>query len=71
MPTCPPLPCPPCLCPPADSIHAGGLRYHGMSPLISHVKDLGLVSEGQHTVVGLYYGGTILLDYTMSTAFLW
>lgn len=24
-------------------IHAGGLRYHGMSPLISHVLDLGLI----------------------------
>jgi tryptophan synthase beta chain len=25
------------------SIHAGGLRYHGMSPLVSHIYDLGLV----------------------------
>ena len=24
-------------------IHAGGLRYHGMSPLISHIYDLGLI----------------------------
>ena len=24
-------------------IHAGGLRYHGMSPLISHIKELGLL----------------------------
>jgi tryptophan synthase beta chain len=23
-------------------IHAGGLRYHGMAPLVSHVMDLGL-----------------------------
>jgi tryptophan synthase beta chain len=23
-------------------IHAGGLRYHGMAPLVSHVIDLGL-----------------------------
>jgi tryptophan synthase beta chain len=23
-------------------IHAGGLRYHGMAPLVSHVLDLGL-----------------------------
>ncbi|HEY4659403.1 MAG TPA: TrpB-like pyridoxal phosphate-dependent enzyme, partial [Gemmatimonadaceae bacterium] len=23
--------------------HAGGLRYHGMSPMISHVKELGLI----------------------------
>src|SRR6266699_1217803 len=25
-----------------DSIHAGGLRYHGMSPLLSHIYELGL-----------------------------
>jgi tryptophan synthase beta chain len=25
------------------SIHAGGLRYHGMSPLVSHLYELGLV----------------------------
>jgi tryptophan synthase beta chain len=25
-----------------DPIHAGGLRYHGMSPLVSHVYELGL-----------------------------
>jgi tryptophan synthase beta chain len=26
-----------------DPIHAGGLRYHGMSPLISHIYALGLI----------------------------
>lgn len=26
-----------------DPIHAGGLRYHGMSPLISHVYELGMM----------------------------
>lgn len=26
-----------------SGIHAGGLRYHGMSPLVSHVVELGLV----------------------------
>jgi tryptophan synthase beta chain len=26
-----------------DPIHAGGLRYHGMSPLLSHVYELGLI----------------------------
>ncbi len=26
-----------------DPIHAGGLRYHGMSPLISHVYEQGLI----------------------------
>jgi tryptophan synthase beta chain len=24
-------------------IHAGGLRYHGMAPLVSHIMDLGLI----------------------------
>jgi tryptophan synthase beta chain len=26
-----------------DPIHAGGLRYHGMSPLISHLVDGGMI----------------------------
>ena len=26
-----------------DPIHSGGLRYHGMSPLVSHLYELGLV----------------------------
>ena len=26
-----------------EPIHAGGLRYHGMAPLMSHLKELGLV----------------------------
>ena len=26
-----------------SGIHAGGLRYHGMSPLVSHLKELGLI----------------------------
>ncbi len=26
-----------------DPIHAGGLRYHGMSPLVSHLYELGLI----------------------------
>ncbi|MEX1006181.1 MAG: TrpB-like pyridoxal phosphate-dependent enzyme [Acidimicrobiia bacterium] len=26
-----------------DPIHAGGLRYHGMAPLVSHLYELGLV----------------------------
>jgi tryptophan synthase beta chain len=25
------------------SFHAGGLRYHGMAPLVSHLKELGLI----------------------------
>ena len=33
-----------------DPIHAGGLRYHGMSPLVSHIYELGMmeaISIGQ------------------------
>ena len=26
-----------------SGFHAGGLRYHGMAPLVSHVHDLGLI----------------------------
>ncbi|PXY27014.1 TrpB-like pyridoxal phosphate-dependent enzyme [Prauserella muralis] len=26
-----------------DPIHAGGLRYHGMSPLLSHIYELGVI----------------------------
>jgi tryptophan synthase beta chain len=26
-----------------DPIHAGGLRYHGMSPLLSHIHELGML----------------------------
>ncbi|MFV0523429.1 MAG: TrpB-like pyridoxal phosphate-dependent enzyme [Acidimicrobiales bacterium] len=26
-----------------DPIHAGGLRYHGMAPLLSHIYELGLI----------------------------
>ena len=28
------------------SIHAGGLRYHGMSPMVSHALKLGLIEAG-------------------------
>ena len=26
-----------------EPIHAGGLRYHGMAPLVSHLKELGII----------------------------
>ena len=28
---------------PPPRFHAGGLRYHGMAPLVSHLKDLSLI----------------------------
>ncbi|MEJ7702715.1 MAG: hypothetical protein WKF47_03150 [Geodermatophilaceae bacterium] len=36
-----------------DPIHAGGLRYHGMSPLISHIYELGLLEAVVQAAVGL------------------
>jgi tryptophan synthase beta chain len=38
-----------------DPVHAGGLRYHGMSPLLSHMYELGLfeaVAKGQRECFG-------------------
>ena len=32
-----------------DPIHAGGLRYHGMSPLLSHIYELGLIEAEART----------------------
>jgi tryptophan synthase beta chain len=29
--------------------HAGGLRYHGMAPLVSHLKELGLIEATAYT----------------------
>ena len=32
-------------------VHAGGLRYHGMSPLLSHLRQLGLIeAQAEHQV---------------------
>jgi tryptophan synthase beta chain len=32
-----------------EPIHAGGLRYHGMAPLVSHLKELGIIeAEALH-----------------------
>jgi len=28
-----------------DPIHAGGLRYHGMAPLVSHLQELGVIES--------------------------
>jgi tryptophan synthase beta chain len=28
-----------------DPIHAGGLRYHGMAPMVSHLQELGLIES--------------------------
>ncbi|MEO5337590.1 MAG: TrpB-like pyridoxal phosphate-dependent enzyme [Magnetospirillum sp. WYHS-4] len=38
-------------------IHAGGLRYHGMSPLVSHVLDLGLIEARAEHQLGCFAAG--------------
>ncbi len=40
-----------------DPIHAGGLRYHGMSPLISHVYELGLIEAVAKTQTECFEAG--------------
>jgi tryptophan synthase beta chain len=37
--------------------HAGGLRYHGMGPLVSHVKDLGLIEARAVTQLRCFEAG--------------
>jgi len=32
-----------------EGIHAGGLRYHGMAPIVSHMAELGLVEAKAYT----------------------
>ncbi len=37
--------------------HAGGLRYHGMSPLVSHVKQLGLIEARAYHQISCFEAG--------------
>jgi len=37
--------------------HAGGLRYHGMSPLVSHIKQLGLIEAVAYQQVACFEAG--------------
>jgi tryptophan synthase beta chain len=37
--------------------HAGGLRYHGMSPLVSHVYQLGLIEARAYHQVACFEAG--------------
>ena len=39
-----------------DLIHAGGLRYHGMSPLVSHIYELGPSRSGGDSAAGVLRG---------------
>jgi tryptophan synthase beta chain len=37
--------------------HAGGLRYHGMAPLVSHLLDLGLIEAQAYHQVECFKAG--------------
>jgi tryptophan synthase beta chain len=37
--------------------HAGGLRYHGMSPLVSHIKELGLIEAVAYEQIACFEAG--------------
>jgi len=41
--------------PPA--FHAGGLRYHGMAPLVSHIKALGLIEARAYKQIEVFEAG--------------
>jgi tryptophan synthase beta chain len=37
--------------------HAGGLRYHGMAPLVSHIKELGLIEARAYDQIACFEAG--------------
>ena len=39
--------------------HAGGLRYHGMAPLVSHLKQLGLIEAEAYTQNACFEAGVM------------
>jgi tryptophan synthase beta chain len=39
--------------------HAGGLRYHGMAPLVSHLKQLGLIEAEAYTQNACFESGLL------------
>ena len=39
--------------------HAGGLRYHGMAPLVSHCQELGLLSARAYTQNAVFEAGVL------------
>ena len=41
------------------SIHAGGLRYHGMSPMVSHALKLGLMEAEAYHQTTVFEAGTL------------
>jgi tryptophan synthase beta chain len=47
--------------------HAGGLRYHGMAPLVSHVEQLGLIEATSYHQTGCFAAG---LDFARAEGIL-
>ncbi len=41
------------------AIHAGGLRYHGMAPLVSYVKELGLINAVAYHQIPVFEAGAL------------
>ena len=41
------------------SIHAGGLRYHGMAPMVSHCKKLGLIDAKAYPQTKVFEAGVL------------
>ena len=39
--------------------HAGGLRYHGMAPLVSHLKELGLIEAVAYDQIACFEAGVL------------
>ncbi len=39
--------------------HSGGLRYHGMAPLVSHVKELGLIEAKAYHQLACFEAGVL------------
>jgi tryptophan synthase beta chain len=39
--------------------HAGGLRYHGMAPLVSHLKELGIIEAEAYTQNACFEAGVL------------
>ncbi|MBD2778400.1 TrpB-like pyridoxal phosphate-dependent enzyme [Iningainema tapete] len=40
-----------------QGFHAGGLRYHGMAPLLSHIVELGIIETRAETQLGCFAAG--------------
>jgi len=40
-----------------EGTHSGGLRYHGMAPLLSHIVELGLIEPRAYAQIGCFAAG--------------